>query len=48
MKFLIVLFAVCALASSQTLQENILRANWVLFKKTHEKSYANEDEEIAR
>lgn len=48
MKFLIVLFAVCALASSQTLQDNILKTNWLLFKRTHKKTYATEDEEIAR
>ena len=48
MKFLLVLCAVIAFASCESLKDSVLKANWLQFKKTHSKNYANDDEEISR
>ena len=52
MKFLVVFIALSlsSIASSQTWSQTqgVLKSNWILFKKTHNKNYATADEQIAR
>jgi len=51
MKLLAVFIALSlssSIASGQSSQDNVLKSNWILFKRTHNKIYASDDEEIAR